>query len=314
MLAFFEIIYRVVSPIFLIIGLGYGLQKKIGFDSRTLIRLNFWVFTPGFLFAQITTSKMSGAQMGVVALHFALVFIMMGSLAWLGATLLGARDRLKRALTASVVFYNSGNYGVPVAKLAFGGAGTDVQAITITLQNVCNFSLGLFLIAGGRGGRARDTLRDVLRLPMIYTLFAAFAWRATGWALPFPVASAFDTLKDGLVPVALITLGAQMALLRVPRLSGVLTLSLLLRLCVGPLLGFAFVLLLQRLGLNLRGDFARALIVSTSFPTAVNSALVAVEYNNEPEFASAAVFYSTLLSALSVSLCIYLVKASPWLR
>ena len=53
---------------------------------------------------------------------------------------------------------------------------------------------------------------------------------------------------------------------------------------------------------------AQALVISTAFPTAVNSALLALEYDNEPEFAAAAVFYSTLISSVTVSGVIYAVQ------
>lgn len=311
---FFHIIYEVVAPIFLLIGVGYAIQKKIGFEGRTLVRLNFWVFTPAFIFAQITGSKLSAVQMLLITGHFALLFGIMGALTWGLARCIGAQERLQRALVNSVLFYNSGNYGVPVAKLAFGGAGLDVQTVAIMLQNATNFTVGLWMVAGGRGRSRRDVLRDVLRLPMVYTLVAAWAWRVSGLPLPLPVQTALEQLKNGLVPVALITLGAQMAMLKVPRLSRPLALSLGLRLVVGPAIGFALVMVLQAWGAALQGDLARALVISTCFPTAVNSALVAIEYHNEPEFASAAVFYSTLFSAVTVSLAIYLVRHTLLLR
>jgi predicted permease len=68
-------------------------------------------------------------------------------------------------------------------------------------------------------------------------------------------------------------------------------------------------ILINRLfGLNIHGLFAQALVLSTSFPTAVNSALLAMEYDNEPAFAASAVFYSTMVSALTVSIVIYLTQ------
>ncbi|MDQ3813565.1 MAG: AEC family transporter, partial [Armatimonadota bacterium] len=59
---------------------------------------------------------------------------------------------------------------------------------------------------------------------------------------------------------------------------------------------------------DIHGTFAQALIVSTSYPTAVNSALLAMEFDNEPDYAAAMVFYSTLFSAATVSLVIFIVK------
>jgi len=98
-----------------------------------------------------------------------------------------------------------------------------------------------------------------------------------------------------------------MATLRSHRLSRALLLALLLRLCAGPLLGFLLVWLL-----GIRGFLAPAIVVSTSFPTAVNSALLAMEFDNEPDFAAASVFYSTLLSAITVSFVIFAVRRMQW--
>ena len=300
-----QISYNVILPIFLLIGLGYILQKRIGFDGRTLTRLNFWVFVPAFLFRGILKSQLSGDQLARIVAHFALLFASQFALTWFLAPLFGAGDRLRRAMTASVLFYNSGNYGVPAARLAFGGLGESVQAFIIMMQNISNFTIGLALHAGGReGSNWKKTLKAIFHLPMIYTLILAWIFRITQWPLPQPVEESVKWLAQGLVPIALITLGAQMATLKSHRLGVPLFATLFLRLCVGPLLGLAFVLLL-----GFKGDLAQALVVSTSFPTAVNSALLAMEYDNEPDFAASVVFYSTLVSAVTVSVVIYLVKS-----
>jgi predicted permease len=299
-----KIAWEVITPIFLLIGVGFAVQRRIGLDTKSLVRLNFWIFVPALLFVNIVSSKLTAASLLSIAIHFLILFVSMFALAWYGARLIGAGDRLRRALTASVLFYNSGNYGLPVAQLAFGGTGVAVQAIIIMFQNVTNFTVGLALHAGGReGGSRRQTVAAVFKLPMIYVLVAAWAWRGTGWVLPAPLKSSLDILATGTVPVALIALGAQMATLRSHPFSRALALSLLLRLCVGPLLGFAIVSLM-----GIRGPLAQAIVVSTSFPTAVNSALLAIEFDNEPDFAAASVFYSTLLSAITVSFVIFAVR------
>lgn len=77
--------------------------------------------------------------------------------------------------------------------------------------------------------------------------------------------------------------------------------SLLLRLLIAPAL--AFILLKF---LNLEGVLAQALFISTAMPTAVNSSIIAQEYNNEPQYAAQTVVMSTLVSSLSVTIIIYL--------
>ena len=290
------------------IGLGYLIQKRAGLDLPTLTRLNFYVFVPAFLFVNIYESKLSPAELGWIALHFALFFPLMGLLAWGLAHAFGLGERMKRALTASVIFYNSGNYGIPVAQLAFGGAALplQVQAAMVMLQNISTFTVGVFIMAGGRGARRRDTLREVFKLPMIYMLILAGLMRYFGWAPLPPINTALHFLSAALVPVAVVTLGAQMAGLKAPPFGRDLALSLTLRLVAAPILGFVLVW-----ALGIKGLLAQSLMVSTSFPTAVNSALLALQFENEPEFAAAAVFYSTLVSTLTVSATIY--AARFWL-
>ncbi|PQV63431.1 hypothetical protein B1R32_11286 [Abditibacterium utsteinense] len=305
----FDILWKVIAPIFVLIGIGTIVQKRVGLDLKTLTRLNFWIFVPAFLFVRIYESQLSGAQLGKIFLHFCVFFPLLGILTWIFAGLCGFQDRLRRALTASVMFYNSGNYGIPVAQLAFPGMALplQVQAAIVMMQNVSNFTIGLALIAGGRGKKWSETLLEIFKLPMVYVLVAAWAMRYFHLAPPQPLSVALHWLDSGLVPIAVVTLGAQMASLKAPPLSRALVVSLFLRLIFAPILGFVTVYLL-----GIRGELGQALVISTAFPTAVNSALLALEYDNEPQFAAAAVFYSTLISSVTVSGVIY--AASHWMN
>ena len=290
------------------IGLGYVVQKRVGLDLPTLTRLNFYVFVPAFLFVKIYESTLSTADLTRIGLHFSLFFCIMGILAWFLASVFGLGERMKRALTASVIFYNSGNYGIPVAQLAFGGAALplQVQAAMVMLQNITTFTVGVFIMAGGRGARRRDTLLEVFKLPMIYVLVLAAIMRYFGLAPLAPINTALHFVADALVPIAVVTLGAQMAGLKAPKFGRDLFLSLILRLVAAPIVGFALVW-----ALGIKGLLGQSLMVSTCFPTAVNSALLALQFENEPEFAAAAVFYSTLISTFTVSATIY--AARVWL-
>jgi predicted permease len=305
---FLQIVWDVITPIFLMMGLGFLVQRRLGFDIKSLTRLNFWIFVPSFLFVRIVESKLSNQALLSIAIHFTILFSTMFALTWWIATLTGAGDRLRRAMTASVLFYNSGNYGVPVAQLAFGGAGLSVQAVMVMLQNFTNFTIGLGLHAGGReGANHRETLAAIFKLPMIYTFIGACIWRAGGWPLASPLGSALHFLADGLVPIALVTLGAQMANLESHRFSREMALTLFLRLMLAPLIGFAIAWVM-----GIRGVLAQALVVSTCFPTAVNSALLAMEFDNEPEYSAAVVFYSTVFSMITVPVVIFVVKQLRW--
>lgn len=303
-----QILWTVIAPIFVLIALGFTVERRLGLELKTLTRLNFWVFVPAFLFIRIYESQLNPAQVGQIFRHFLVFFPILAGLTWFVARVAGFEDRMRRALTSTVLFYNSGNYGIPVAQLAFPHAvlPLQVQSAIVMIQNISNFTMGLVLVAGGRGGRRRDTFKSVLKLPMVYVLATALTMRWTGLVPPEPVYQALHWLERGTVPIAVVTLGAQMAALKVPPITLPLALSLMLRLWVAPVIGFGLVWLW-----GWKGEVAEALVISTSFPTAVNAALLAYEYDNEPQFAAAAVFYSTLFSALTVTGVIFL--AQRWL-
>ena len=143
----------------------------------------------------------------------------------------------------------------------------------------------------------------ILKQPSIWAVSAALLVRIT----EVPVTSwrwfwvPVDYLHNALVGLALVTLGAQLSQTRPPENFSRLTWALLLRLLGGPAIA------LVRL-FDFHGEQAAILILSTSFPTAVNTALLAHEFDADAGFATAAVFYSTVLSLLSVSLLIVLLR------
>jgi predicted permease len=61
--------------------------------------------------------------------------------------------------------------------------------------------------------------------------------------------------------------------------------------------------------LCIEGQLAWVLVIGASGPTAIASAVVAIEFKNRPDFAASAVFLSTLGAGLTVPLVIFLVRA-----
>ena len=95
------------------------------------------------------------------------------------------------------------------------------------------------------------------------------------------------------------TLGAQIAKTERPKNPARLAWALGIRLAGGPLLAWALVGVF-----GFSGEAAKIMILSSSFPTAVNSALIAHEFDADAHFAAQAVFASTLLSMLTVTVLI----------
>ena len=100
--------------------------------------------------------------------------------------------------------------------------------------------------------------------------------------------------------MALITLGVQLSKTKFDLKNVDVHLSVFSKLILSPLLALIYIHLL---GLN--GVVAQVVFIAHSVPTAVNTALIAVECDSCPDFASQAVMLSTLLSAITLTLAIY---------
>jgi predicted permease len=74
----------------------------------------------------------------------------------------------------------------------------------------------------------------------------------------------------------------------------------IIRLVLGPILAFLLIYLFR-----FHGVIAQTVLISYSVPTAVNTALIAVECNNNQSFASQVVMMSTVFSAATLSIAIF---------
>ena len=145
----------------------------------------------------------------------------------------------------------------------------------------------------------------MLRQPSIYAILLALLMRS--WGNPLQevlfIWKPMTYLADALVAFALITLGVQLAKTRPPKIEGRLAWALAIRLIAGPSAAFFLTKLFA-----FDAATAAVLIVGAASPVAVNTALLAHEFKADSRFAAAAVFYSTLLAGLVVTMLIYLLR------
>ena len=135
----------VCLPIVLLFGTGWWMDRKFRFDLQTLVRLNIYLFVPAFIFVKVTQAQLD-LQTGLKIILFTLSSIAcMGVISRFSAAI--SKDDLptRTALQLSTMFYNCGNFGVPLMALAFPGLGPLVQVFVLMTMNVSTFTLGLFM-------------------------------------------------------------------------------------------------------------------------------------------------------------------------
>ncbi|MDC3417147.1 AEC family transporter [Aquibacillus salsiterrae] len=304
MFELFIILKDIILPVFILMGIGFILHKKFTLNLSTLAKVNIYLFVPGFIFVKLYQTQISWQLFGNIALFFIAFIAILFVIATIIAKFSKIEGGKKTAFTNSVMFYNSGNYGVPVNDLVFKSDpfAMSVQVLILTMQNIFLFSYGIFSLQSIRKGKLKALL-GYFKMPVMYAMIAGIVFNALNVTVPSFLFVPATYIADGLVAMALITLGAQVAELKFK--SGLLTvyLSLTLRLIVGPIVAIGIIYLFR-----IEGTFAQALLISSAMPTSVNSAVIAQEYNNHPHFAAQVVMFSTLVSALTVTVVIYVAR------
>ncbi|NWQ40501.1 AEC family transporter [Bacillus sp. EB106-08-02-XG196] len=300
----YHILLDIIFPIFLLIAAGAVLQRVIRLDLSTLSTLTVYFLLPAVCFVNIYESKMSGELISQT-----LVFLLLFNILLILTSMFIAKaNRFDRKLTAtfknSMVLSNSGNYGLPVSELVFAAntAGMSIQIIISIFQNLLTFTYGFFNSVSAESS-GLDILRKIIRLPVIYALLLAILLKWLHIDIPEFLWKPIENSSNAFLAVALVTLGAQVAFLKITRISRPIVWIVIGRLIISPIVG-----LLVIFTLGLTGITAQALFIASSFPSSRNSALLALEYDNYPEYASQAVLLTTVISSITVAVVVYLSK------
>lgn len=310
---FLSIILNSIIPIFILILLGYITDKKFNLDMNTLTKINFYLFVPAFSFVNIYTTDISADLVRVIILNVALLTINFIFGAGL-AGILKLPKKTGKAFENSLMFNNSGNIGVSLMTLVFSNApfasdgmtpyleaALSVQIMTLLVQNLTTNTFG-FINSGGEGMTLKTGIVRVIKMPTLYAVICAITFKF----MPFdftvtPVWTVLDFLRNGMVSVALITLGVQLSKTHIDLKMKLPYISAFCRLVGGPAAAFVLIKLF-----GFEGVTAQAVFIASATPTAVNTALLSAECKGDTDYAVQSVTVSTLFSAVTMTATVYL--------
>lgn len=305
------IIENIALPIILMIAAGFVFQKIFKTDIRTFTKVNMYVLVPVVVFVKLLDADVSGQFFAEVIPYVLLLQTGMYLLALLISAILRFTRSMRGALTNSLVLINTGNYGLPLIDLVFKDSpipmALDIanasQILIIAIQNITSSTFSIFQACAGAEGRKR-ALTSMFKMPVIYVILAVIVIRLCNLTIPQPIMIPLGYLSNAFVAMALIALGVQLANIRLGYRLGTVLLVSIIKIILTPLAGFALVTLF-----GIKGVLGAALIIGLSTPTAVTSAVIAQEFNNEPEFAAQVVFVTTVLCTFTLPFVIMFVKS-----
>ena len=285
-------------PVFAIAGAGFLLARTLGVQVQTVSRVTFYALAPALVFNVLVTSTLDGAQAGRMVLFYVLVTIAAGLMARLAAVPLKLDRPSLSAFLLVVISSNSGNYGLPVALLAFGRDALAFASVYFLASSLFSYTGGILIAASGRR-RFRDALVGVTRVPAVYGAAAAGLSLAFHLQLPGTLMRPVTMLSDAALPMMILVLGMQLERATRPERPAMVAVAVVLSIVLMPLAAIGIAVLI-----GLRGPAFQAGVLQASMPTAVITTILALEFDVAPNFVTSVVALSTLLSPLTVTVLI----------
>lgn len=318
-------VLEICLPVFGLIGLGKVFQIK-GFmtaEHRDFInRLVYYFCLPFLIFIKVAAqdphtflnlSLLAGVTLPTLGVT--ILFLIL-------ARLWGLKGGLAAAFVFGVFYANTAYMGFPLTEETFGAAGMAgaalFNAVAIPVYMVVAFAVIGWYGAGARVESAGTRIRRAVLNPFILACVAGVAAaviqsalknEAGEIALPFWVLGACGVVKASLamvaqmgLPLSLLAIGGVLHLGSITRNLSALTLDVIGKLVIYPLLTLlTFHWLFPQADSVLVG--VSVLLAAT--PNAVVSYVIACQIGVDEKFVSAQLVLSTVFSAISIPVWIY---------
>lgn len=303
-------IINVVLPVFALILAGFVCRrcKCIGENgSAELNKFVVWLALPALLFKVTATATWQEIwQPGFIASFCAGTAIVFIVTVWLRI------KKLSKLVDASIdglsaAYANTGFLGIPLCLLVFGEAGL-LPAIVATLIVACVFfGIGIILVEISLQEEKHPVraigkvCKALISNPLLVAPVVGGCWSATGLQLHQSIQQFVSLLGMAATPCALVSLGAFLAHKQQGKADGALGL-VIAKLIIQPVITgfFAFYVF------ELPAVWANSALLLSALPTGTGPFMLASFYEREAALVSKVILFTTVLSVLTVSMCLYL--------
>lgn len=300
--------FNVVLPLFLCIALGYFLKRIHMLDGDVLKKMNklcFKVFLPIYLFNSVYKTDLSAAfnakliLYGIIALTIFFIILM----------LLIPRiekDDKKRGVMIQAIFRsNFALFGLPVATSLCGEANLGptslLLGITVPFFNI----YAVIALETFRGGKPsiRKMIKGIVTNPLIISCVLGVIFYLLKIELPYAVDKTVVDLGRVATPLSLVVLGGEFAFSNVRKYVKQLSITVLGRLVVSPLI---FVTLGVLMGF--RNEMLVPILIMFGAPTAVSSFTMAQQMDGDSELAGQIVVFTSAGAILTIFVWVFALK------
>lgn len=280
-----------IVPVALIIFVGFIAGRTLGLDRRTLSRLSLYVLLPALVASSLYGITLAADRALLIVVGFFVVSTLLYGLVYGCCRLAKVPSLRQKTLLATTLFSNTGNLGLPFITFALGQTGLERAIVYLVSSSILLTTVGPTLLKGQGFGTG---LRTTLKLPVFWAMLAGLVLQTLAVTLPLRLGDGLALLGGAAIPVALLTLGMQLAQTQF-YLDRPVLVAAGLRLVLAPAIA-----LIIGTAIGLQGQDLQVLVLQGAMPTAVNTFIWVTEFGGDADLVARAIVLSTLLSFVTL--------------
>ncbi len=298
-MALLNVFVNNLLPILLLSGAGFVLGRTLKLDSRPVGRVIFYILSPALIFDILTSSKLAVESILLMMGYATATMIIVAGIAFVVGKLFRLEQSVLTIVVLTSFFANNGNYGLPLISFAFGQEALAYASIYFVTNSLLLYTVGVLIASLGHL-QFKEALKGLLKVPAIYAIILAVIFIQTGWSFPSPIQKTVELTSGAAVPAMIILLGLELQKAEWTNNIKALSIPVVCRLLIGPVIGIAMAALF-----GLDKIASRDGITEAGMPSAVMTTVLANEYNLDSSLVTAIVFLGTVLSPLTLTPLLY---------
>ena len=298
-----------VTPIFLLMLLGYGLKqfKMATKDQFNAInRLIFKIFLPILLFYNIYKTDIGSIFDGKLVIFTVVTVLIVFGIGY-GLVFLFTKENAKRGVMLQGFFRsNFAILGIPLVNYVCGdnagGLSALMVAVIVPLFNV----LAVITLERFRDGKIQigKLLKGIVTNPLVISCAVGAIFLLLDIQLPSLVETTVSDAASIASPLAIVVLGASFNFSTIKTSIKELAITVCTRLLIVPALAIA-----AAVWLGFRGEALVCLMVAFGAPTAVSSFSMAQQMGGDEELAAQIVVFTSALCLFTLFGWIFLLSS-----
>lgn len=293
-------------PIYLLIGAGFVMGKRLPVKRDTISNLLIYLIAPVVIFNSVYTTRLS-LQTAILPVMFFVLCSAMGLFAyWFNASL---PTKQRGVLAFAGGSGNTGYFGIPVALALFGEASVGLVVLCVFGFLVYETTLGFVLISRGTH-TVRESLEKLLRLPIVYAFLLGVFAQLLQLNMGQIYRDFVPNFRGAYVLLGSLLIGVALSeLTRAHAEVSLMLRAFFTRFVVWPVISIAMILL-DRTYFGVfagRTDIYQVVFLMSVVPIAANTVAYATFLKSEPERAAFIVFTSTIFAIVFIPLMTSLV-------